>query len=189
MEIKGSSPGFSAYLSRFTAPDDLVCVTLLANKEGLDLTGLARDIAEAYKPGLGAGMTSDAIVTRESKFSVDETVTRLEKLLGEQKVPVFAIFDHADNAAKASMSLRPTKVLVFGNPKVGTRLMQSSQAVALDLPLRLSIWEDARNRVWVGYHAMDRLAAGYDVKDTATVLALERVLEKLVARATNVYDD
>ncbi|MDP1908649.1 MAG: hypothetical protein Q8K85_10115, partial [Hyphomicrobium sp.] len=62
-------------------------------------------------------------------------------------------------------------------------------AMALDLPLRLSIWEDARNRVWVSYRAMDRLAAGYDVKDPATILALERVLEKLVAKATNVYDD
>lgn len=189
MEIKGSSPGFSAYLSRFTAATDLVCVTLLANKEGLDLTGLARDIAEAYKAGLGAGVSSDAIVTRESKFSVDETVSRLEKLLGEQKIPVFATFDHADNAAKAGMQLRPTRVLVFGNPRVGTKLMQGSQAMALDLPLRLSIWEDARNRVWVSYRAMDRLAAGYDVKDPETVLALERVLERLVAKATNVYDD
>ena len=189
MEMKGSSPGFSAYLSRFTAPTDLVCVTLLANKEGLDLTGLARDIADAYKAGLGAGVSSDAIVTRESKFSVDETVSRLEKLLGEQKVPIFATFDHADNAHKAGMQLRSTKVLVFGNPKVGTKLMQSSQAVGLDLPLRLSIWEDERNRVWVSHHAMDRLAAEYDVKDPATVLALERVLDKLVARATDVYGD
>ncbi|MGQ0581122.1 MAG: serine hydrolase [Reyranella sp.] len=189
MEIKGSSPGFSAYLSRFTASADLVCVTLLANREGLDLTGLARDIADAYKAGLGAGVSSDAIVTRESKFSVDETVARLEKLLGEQKVPIFATFDHADNAHKVGMQLRPTKVLVFGNPKVGTKLMQSSQAVALDLPLRLSIWEDERNRVWVSHHAMDRLAAEYGVKDPATVLALERVLDKLVARATDVYGD
>lgn len=189
MEIKGSSPGFSAYLSRFTAAADLVCVTLLANKEGLDLTGLARDIAEAYKAGLGAGVSFDAIVTRESKFSVDETVSRLEKLLGEQKVPIFATFDHADNAHKVGMQLRPTKVIVFGNPRVGTKLMQSSQAVALDLPLRLSVWEDERNRVWVGHHAMDRLAAEYNVKDPATVLALERVLDKLVARATDVYGD
>lgn len=189
MEIKGSSPGFSAYLSRFTAAADLVCVTLLANKEGLDLTGLARDIAEAYKAGLGAGVSSGAVVTRESKFSVDETVSRLEKLLGEQKVPIFATFDHADNAHKAGMQLRPTKVLVFGNPKVGTKLMQSSQPIALDLPLRLSIWEDERNRVWVSHHAMDRLAAEYGVKDPATVLALEHVLDKLVARATDVYGD
>ena len=188
MEIKGSTPGFSAYLSRFTAPRDLVCVTLLANKEGLDMTGLARDIAESYKADLGAGIGSDGIVTQESKFSVDETVSRLKALLGERNVPVFATFDHGENARQAGMELRPTKVVVFGNPKVGTKLMQSSQAIALDLPLRLSVWEDERSRVWVGYHAMERLAAEYNVKDNTTVLAIEQMLEKLVAKIVNVYD-
>lgn len=188
MEIKGSSPGFSAYLSRFTAPSDLVCVTLLANKEGLDLTGLARDIADSYKADLGVGVGADEIVTQESKFSVDETVSRLKALLGARNMPVFATFDHGENARQAGMDLRPTKVVVFGNPKVGTKLMQSSQAVALDLPLRLSVWEDERGRVWVGYQAMERLAAEYNIKDTATVLAMERMLEVLVAKTVNVYD-
>jgi uncharacterized protein (DUF302 family) len=188
MEMKGSSPGFSAYLSRFTAPGDLVCVTLLANREGLDLTGLARDIAESYKADLGAGASSDGVVTQESKFSVDETASRLESLLKAQSVPVFAVFDHGENARQAGMELRPTKVIVFGNPKVGTKLMQGDQAIALDLPLRVSIREDERHRVWVSYRAMDRLAADHGVKDDATVLAMERVLEKLVGRAANVYD-
>lgn len=188
MEMKGSSPGFSAYLSRFTAPADLVCVTLLANREGLDLTGLARDIADSYKVGLGAGVASDDIVTRESKFSVEETVSRLKALLGERNVPVFATFDHGENARRVGMELRPTQVLVFGNPKVGTRLMQDSQAIALDLPLRLSVWQDERGRVWVGYRNMDRLAAEYGIKDTATVLALERMLQGLAARAADVYE-
>ena len=88
MEIKGSAPGFSAYLSRFTDPADLVCVTLLANKQGLDLTTLARDIADAYKRGLGAGQTNDKFVAQESKWSVDQTVARLELALKAQKVPI-----------------------------------------------------------------------------------------------------
>ncbi|WP_296340707.1 serine hydrolase [Reyranella sp.] len=188
MEIKGSAPGFSAYLSRFTAVDDLVCVTLLVNKEGLDLTVLARDIADSYKAGLGAGVASEGIVAQESKFPVDETVSRLEARLKAQNVPVFATFDHSANAQQAGMQLRPTKVLVFGNPKVGTKLMQDNQAVALDLPLRLSVWEDGRGRVWVGYHALDRLAAEYGIKDEATVTAMAQALEKLVAKAVNVYD-
>ena len=187
MEIKGSSPGFSAYLSRFTAASDLVCVTLLANKEGLDLTGLARDIAEAYKAGLGADIESDSIVTRESKFPVDETVARLEAQLAARKIPVFATFDHADNAQKIGMELRPTKVIVFGNPQVGTKLMQDKQAIALDLPLRLSVWEDARKRVWVSYPSVGDLAGQYGVKNTAVVSAMERLLEVLVARSTDVY--
>lgn len=188
MEIKGSAPGFSAYLSRFTAAEDLVCVTLLANKEGLDLTVLARDIADSYKAGLGAGVASEGIVAQESKFPVDETVSRLEARLKAQNVSVFATFDHSANAQQAGMQLRPTKVLVFGNPKVGTKLMQDNQAIALDLPLRLSIWEDARGRVWVGYHALDRLAAEYGIKDETTVKAMAQALDKLVANAVNVYD-
>lgn len=188
MEVKGSAPGFSAYLSRFTAAEDLVCVTLLANKEGLDLTVLARDIADSYKAGLGAGVASEGIVAQESKFPVNETISRLEARLRAQNVPVFATFDHSANAQQAGMQLRPTKVLVFGNPKVGTRLMQDNQAIALDLPLRLSVWEDARGRVWVGYHALDRLAAKYGIKDETTVKAMAQALDKLVANAVNVYD-
>lgn len=189
MEIKGSAPGFSAYLSRFTAPADLVCVTLLANREGLDLTGLAREIAESYKAGLGAGATSDDVVTQESKYSVDETVARLEARLRALNVPVFAQFDHAENARQAGMQLRPTRVLVFGNPKVGTKLMQEQQAIALDLPLRLSVWEDERGRTWVSYRALDRLAAEAGITDRTTIVAMESALANLVARAVNVYHD
>lgn len=188
MEIKGSTPGFSAYLSRFTDPADLVCVTLLANKQGLDLTTLARDIADAYKRGLGAGQTNDKFVAQESKWSVDETVARLEKQLKAQDVPLFAAFNHDDNARKAEMSLRPTRVLVFGNPKVGTRLMQANQQSALDLPLRVTVWQDDRGRVWVGYRRLDALAEENGIKDPDTVATMARALDGLVAKAVNVYD-
>jgi CubicO group peptidase (beta-lactamase class C family)/uncharacterized protein (DUF302 family) len=188
MEIKGTSPGFSAYLSRFTAAADLVCVTLLANREGLDFTDLARDIAASYKPDLGPGTISDDIVSQESKFPVDETVSRLQAVLKAADVPVFAVFDHGENAQKVEMQLRPTKVVVFGNPKVGTRLMQDSQAVALDLPLRLSIWQDGRGRVWLSRHSLEGLTREYGTKDAATVRAMERMLEGVVSRTANVYD-
>jgi uncharacterized protein (DUF302 family) len=188
MEIKGSASGFSAYLSRFTDPADLVCVTLLANKQGLDLTNLARDIAESYKPGLGAGGTAESIVEQESKWSVDETVARLERALKAQNVPLFASFDHDGNARKADMTLRPTRVLVFGNPKVGTKLMQASQPAALDLPLRVTVWQDERDRVWVGYRSVEALAAEHGIKDPDTVATMARALDGLVAKAVNVYD-
>ncbi len=188
MEIKGSAPGFSAYLSRFTDPADLVCVTLLANKQGLDLTTLARDIADAYKRGLGAGQTSDRFVAQESKWGVDETVARFERLLKEQNIPIFAQFDHDDNARKADMTLRPTHVLVFGNPKVGTKLMQATQAAALDLPLRVTVWQDDRGRVWVGYRRLDAFAAEHGINDPETVATMARALDALVAKAVNVYE-
>lgn len=188
MEIKGSSPGFSAYLSRFTDPADLVCVTLLANKEGLDLTDLARDIAASYKADLGPDVSAEEILSQESKYSVDETTTRLQAVLKARDVPVFAVFDHGGNAQKAEMQLRPTKVVVFGNARVGTKLMQGSQAAGLDLPLRLSIWEDARGRVWVSYRSLASLAAEYKIRDASTVAAMERMLAGVVSRSVNVYD-
>ena len=153
MEIKGSSPGFSSYLSRFTAADELVCVTLLTNKEGIDLTDLARVIADAYKSGLGASTDPAKIGAQESKYSVPETIARLKANLAAQNVPVFATFDHGANAQGAGLSLRPTQVRPYpGSPKVGTKLMQEQQSAAIDLPLRVSVWQDARNLAsWFGY--------------------------------------
>ena len=188
MEVKGSAPGFSAYLSRFTAPSELVCVTLLADKEGVDLTDLARDIAEAYKAGLGPAVDTDSVVTQESKYSVDETTVRLQSQLKAMNVPTFAEFDHAEDASKVELDLRPTKVLVFGNAKVGTKLMLDNQAIALDLPLRVSIWQDEHGSVWVSYHNIDRLANEYGIKDPATVKVLNHFMENLVARSVNIYE-
>ena len=187
MEIKGNSPGFSSYLSRFTAADELVCVTLLTNKEGVDLTDLARVIADAYKSGLGADTDPAKIVTQESKYSVPETVARIKASLAAQNVPVFATFDHGANAQGAGLSLSPTQVVVFGNPKVGTKLMQERQAAAIDLPLRVSVWQDERNRVWVGYQNMDDLAATYGIKDRTTLAAMDKFISKLVGMSVNVY--
>lgn len=186
-EMKGTSPGFSSYLSRFTAPDDLVCVTLLTNKEGVDLTGLARQIADAYKSGLGADADPARLVTQESKYSVTDTVERIQSYLAARKVPVFATYDHAANAEGVGLTLRPTQVVVFGNPAVGTKLMQERQAVAIDLPLRMSVWEDEGNRVWVGYPNMKALGASYGIQDEATLAALDRFLTDLASNAANIY--
>jgi len=76
---------------------------------------------------------------------------------------------------------------VFGKPQVGTKLMQDKQAIALDLPLRLSVWEDARKRVWVNYPSVGDLAGQYGIKDKAVVSAMERLLDGLAARSTDVY--
>lgn len=187
MEIKGSNGGFSAYLSRFTAGDELVCVTLITNKENVDLTTLARDIAEAYKTGLGSGLDPDKVITQESKFNVDETVDRLKKQLIAKKIPIFAQFDHDENARSTEMKLRPTKVLVFGNPAVGTKLMLDKQGVALDLPLRIAVWQDSRGRVWTGYENLDRLPQDYGITDTETLSKISRFMQELTSSADNVY--
>ena len=115
-------------------------------------------------------------------------MARLEAELARRQVPVFARFDHDANARQVGMTLRPTRVVVFGNPKVGTKLMQDSQPVALDLPLKVSIWEDERQRVWVGYQGMAAMAAEFAVKDKATVGAMQTFLDGLIARVVNVYE-
>jgi uncharacterized protein (DUF302 family) len=86
------------------------------------------------------------------------------------------------------MTLRPTHVMVFGNPKVGTKLMQAQPTAALDLPLRLTVFEDDRGRVWVGYRRPDTLVEEHGIKDSETIAAMARALEAIVAKAVNVYD-
>ncbi|RUL65816.1 DUF302 domain-containing protein [Dyella dinghuensis] len=187
MEVKGNSPGFSSYLSRFTSADELVCVTLLTNKEGVDLTVLAREIAAAYKSELGPDIDQHHIVAQESKFDTAETVARIKALLVQEKVPLFSVVDHSDNATRAGLHLRPTTVLSFGNPKVGTKLMLQNQAIGLDLPLHLLVWQDERGRIWIGYPRLDELADRYDIKDPATVAAMTGFMDHLVTQAANVY--
>lgn len=187
MEVKGNSPGFSSYLSRFTSADELVCVTLLTNKEGVDLTVLARQIADAYKAGLGAAVDQREVIAQESKFNTEETVSRIKANLDKVKVPVFATVDHAANAQGVGEKLRPTTVITFGNPKVGTKLMQEDQAIALDLPLRVLVWEDEIGRTWIGYQNPEALIKRYGIKDTATINAMMKFVEGLVSRSANVY--
>ncbi len=92
------------------------------------------------------------IVDLPSRRSVDETVGRLHEILRVKGVAVFALVDHGGEAAKVGIEMRPTKLLIFGNPKAGTPLMLAAPSVALDLPLKILVWEDAAGKVWVSYN-------------------------------------
>ena len=92
------------------------------------------------------------LVAVKSSHSVGATLDKLEKILAEKGMNVFARIDHAAGAAKADLELRPTQVLVFGNPKVGTPLMKCSQSIAIDLPQKMLAWEDESGQVWLGYN-------------------------------------
>jgi CubicO group peptidase (beta-lactamase class C family)/uncharacterized protein (DUF302 family) len=188
MEVKGDAPGFSSYLSRFTSSDELVCVTLLTNKEGVDLTILARQIAAAYRADLGPAIDQREIVAEESKYDPTETVERIRTALAAAKVPVFATVDHGENARGAGEPLRPTIVITFGNARVGTKLMQQDQAIGLDLPLRILVWQDVRGRTWVGYPNLDTLAKRYGVDDAPRIAGMIAFVDGIVRRAANVYD-
>ena len=92
------------------------------------------------------------IVTIPSHQSVDATVEKLEQILRAKEVKVFALIDHSGEAEKAGLQMRPTKLLIFGNPKAGTPLMIASPSIAIDLPLKILIAEDADGKVWVSYN-------------------------------------
>jgi uncharacterized protein (DUF302 family) len=105
----------------------------------------------------------DDLVTLPSAHGARETVERLKSLLSRKGIEVFADVDHAAGARKVGLSLRPTRVLIFGNPQAGTPLMQSRQTIGLDLPLRVLVWEDEAGRVWLTYHRPEFLARRHNV--------------------------
>lgn len=187
MDIKGSVPGYSVFLSRFTDATELVCVTLLANKEGVDLTNLGRRIAAAFDGKLGTGANDNLLYTYESQYSVDETFDRIEQDLKRMNVPVFAKFDHGKNAEEVGLELRPTKVIVFGSPKVGTKLMQENPSISIELPLKISVWEDAKGSVWVNFPQMKGMAARYGMENEPVIGGMQKLLEGIVKKAANVY--
>ena len=187
MDIKGNSPGFSSCLSRFTDPSELLCVTLLANKEGIDFTNLARRIASAFDSSLQSGGDDRHLFLRESAFGVDETMARIEAGLKKLNIPVFAKFDHTQNAKEVNLELRPTQVIVFGSPAVGTGLMQADQSIALDLPLRISVWEDAKGSVWLAFPKMSKLAGSYGQEGNPSVVNIQSLLQNIAAKVCSAY--
>lgn len=187
MDIKGSVPGFSSFLSRFTHPEELVCVTLLANKEGVDFTNLGRRIAGAFGDLLSTNYDDNRLYLLEGQFPVDETVRRLEKELSSRGIPLFAKFDHAQNAKDVGLKLRPTTVLVFGSPKVGTGLMQADQSISLELPLRISIWEDEAGSTWLAFPRIAAMAGEYGLGEHPVVGKMQGLMEDLAQKAGSIY--
>src|SRR3954451_22233515 len=93
----------------------------------------------------------------ESKHSVDETVRRVLSSLGERDIKLFTIIDHSREAVAAGLTLRPTKVVIFGSPKGGTSLMQAAPTVAIDLPLKALIWQDDAGKTWIAWNTPEYL--------------------------------
>jgi uncharacterized protein (DUF302 family) len=102
---------------------------------------------------------SDGLMTVASAFSVKDTIDRLQRAVTSKGMTVFARIDHAAGATDAGLVLRPTEVLIFGNAKTGTPLMQARQSIGIDLPLKALAWEDAAGQVWLSYNDPAWLAA------------------------------
>jgi len=105
----------------------------------------------------------NGIVTVLSHHSVDETVARARKALAEKGVKLFALVDHSGEAEKVGMRMRPTKLLIFGNPKAGTPWMVAAPSIAIDLPIKILIAEDPEGKVWISYNAPSYIGARHDL--------------------------
>ena len=130
-----------------------------------------------------AAFGADGLVAIKSPFPAKETMDRFEQNAKQRGLNVFARIDHAAGAAKIGKTLRPTEVLIFGNPQGGTPLMECAQSVGIDLPLKALVWEDAQGQVWLGYNDPAYLARRHGVAQCPAVGALSRALSGL-AEAT-----
>lgn len=169
----------------FTLAGLLISGTILAQD---DEGNLGRKIAAASD---NRKMETDAndnlLYTYKSQFSVAETMTRLEETLKTMSIPVFAKFDHSKNAEEVGLQLRPNQVIVFGSPKVGTKLMQDNPSFSIELPLKISVWEDENGSVWTAFPQMKARAAEYGLEDNPVIGKMQELLEKIVIRSASVY--
>ncbi|MBI1494469.1 DUF302 domain-containing protein [Rhodobacteraceae bacterium MYP1-1] len=127
---------------------------------------------------------AENLVTRSSAYSVTETVDRLAAAVENAGAKVFARVDHAAGAASVGTDLRPTEMLMFGNPALGTPAMQLSQSAGLDLPLRVVVYEDAEGQVTMAWHAPSEFSTVHGLPEDAEVLTrMTGALNKLTAAA------
>jgi uncharacterized protein (DUF302 family) len=126
---------------------------------------------------------ADGLVAIKSPHSAKATMDKLEEMVKQRGLNVFARIDHAAGAAKVGKSLRPTEVLIFGNPQGGTPFMECAQSVGIDLPLKALVWEDASAQVWLGYNDPVFLAQRHAVAQCPVVESLRKALSGLAAAA------
>jgi uncharacterized protein (DUF302 family)/uncharacterized membrane protein YidH (DUF202 family) len=128
-----------------------------------------------------APMADNGIINKASNHSVDETVEKLKGILQAKGVTLFALVDHSGEAEKAGLKMRPTKLLIFGNPKGGTPIMLAAPSAAIDLPLKILVWEDAQGKVWASYNSPAYLQQRHGIPQD--LLPNIAVVEALAAKA------
>ena len=126
---------------------------------------------------------ADGLIAVKSTRDVDATVTRIEGLLKTRGQTVFARIDHAAGAAKIGKILRPTQVIVFGNPVGGTPLMECAQTMGIDLPQKMLVWEDEKGQVWAGYNDPAYLLQRHGVNNCAATDNVRKALAGLLEAA------
>jgi len=132
-----------------------------------------------------SALADDGLIRLKSAYSVTQTLDRFEQSVKSKGLTIFARIDHAEGAEAVDKVLRPTVLLIFGNPKVGTLLMQSNQTAGIDLPLKLLAWQDAEGQVWIAYNDPQWIAQRHGIKDRAAVVAkIRKAMAGFAAAAT-----
>lgn len=125
------------------------------------------------------------IVTKPSQYDVATTLDRLEEKLKQKGITVAMRWQHHEKAASVGLSLRPTEIMIFGNPKLGTHLMQSEQLSAIDLPMKALAWQDAQGQVWLSYNPASYIAGRHGIEDKRDIInKMNGALDKLTDYAT-----
>ena len=130
----------------------------------------------------GAAATETNLKTTASRYSVTETIGRIEKAVVEKGMRVFARIDHGEEAKKVELEMKPTILLIFGNPKGGTALMVAQPTAAIDLPMKALAWEDKDGKVWLTYNASKLLNQRHGVPEdlVSKIQPVETLLEAVV---------
>jgi uncharacterized protein (DUF302 family) len=123
----------------------------------------------------------NGIVDIPSNHSVDETVERVKSILQSKGITLFALIDHSGEAEKVGMKMPATKLLIFGNPKSGTPLMLAAPSIAIDLPLKILVWQDGQGKVWLSYNSPEYLQERHGLPQH--LLQNFAVVETLAAKA------
>lgn len=126
-------------------------------------------------------VTNKGIIDKASHHSVEQTVETLKNILHSKGVTLFTLVDHSGEAGKVGMKMPPTKLLIFGSPKAGTPLMLAAPSIAIDLPLKILVWEDSAGKVWISYNRPEYLKERHGLPQD--LLANIAVVETLAAKA------
>jgi uncharacterized protein (DUF302 family) len=133
-------------------------------------------------PALQAG---DGLITKKSHHSVSETLDRLETLLTDKGITIVTRWSHDAGAKKAGIALRPTELLIFGNPKLGTHFFTSNQTAGIDLPMKALAWEDENGQVWLTYNDPQYIADRHGIEDRPEIVKkMTNALGKFTDAAT-----
>jgi uncharacterized protein (DUF302 family)/uncharacterized membrane protein YidH (DUF202 family) len=141
----------------------------------------SEEVSMASASSTEAPIAGKGIIDRPSNHSVEQTVEKLKNILQSKGVTLFALVDHSGEAEKVGMKMRPAKLLIFGSPKAGTPLMLAVPSIAIDLPLKILVWEDVQEKVWVSYNSPDYLKERHGLPQE--LLQNIAVVETLAAKA------